>query len=198
MNFLAHAHLSFNNPEILVGNMISDFVKGKSQFDYPEIVQHGIKLHRAIDHFTDTHKTTQVAKQYFKIPYRLYAGAFVDVAYDNFLANDTRIFLTDYYLQGFAESVYASLQNNYSILPQVFKNMLPNMISQNWLYNYKKMDGIKKSFNGIVYRAKYLTESEIGFNIFESEYNNLQKCYSEFYPQLINFAAIELQHLQNK
>ena len=27
MNFLAHAYLSFSQPEILVGNMISDFVK---------------------------------------------------------------------------------------------------------------------------------------------------------------------------
>lgn len=29
MNYLAHAYLSFDEPEILVGNMISDFVKGK-------------------------------------------------------------------------------------------------------------------------------------------------------------------------
>ncbi len=35
MNYLAHAYLSFNDPEILVGNMISDFVKGKKKFDYP-------------------------------------------------------------------------------------------------------------------------------------------------------------------
>jgi acyl carrier protein phosphodiesterase len=42
MNFLAHAYLSFNNPEILVGNMISDFVKGSRQFQYPEAIQNGI------------------------------------------------------------------------------------------------------------------------------------------------------------
>ena len=29
MNYLAHAYLSFGDPDVLTGNMISDFVKGK-------------------------------------------------------------------------------------------------------------------------------------------------------------------------
>jgi acyl carrier protein phosphodiesterase len=36
MNYLAHACLSFGRPDILVGNMISDHIKGKKQFDYPK------------------------------------------------------------------------------------------------------------------------------------------------------------------
>lgn len=59
MNFLAHAHLSFNNPEILVGNLISDFVKGKKQYNYPQRIHKGILLHRAIDQFTDEHPANQ-------------------------------------------------------------------------------------------------------------------------------------------
>ena len=53
MNYLAHAFLSFQQPDILVGNMISDFVKGKSKFTYTPGIQKGIMLHRAIDQFTD-------------------------------------------------------------------------------------------------------------------------------------------------
>jgi acyl carrier protein phosphodiesterase len=30
MNYLAHAVLSFQQPDILTGNMISDFVKGRN------------------------------------------------------------------------------------------------------------------------------------------------------------------------
>jgi acyl carrier protein phosphodiesterase len=76
MNYLAHAYLSFNEPEILAGNMISDFVKGKKKFDYSLTIQQGIALHRAIDQFTDFHPVTQEAKSYFKKDYRLYSGAF--------------------------------------------------------------------------------------------------------------------------
>ncbi|MBK7121978.1 MAG: hypothetical protein IPH68_03715 [Chitinophagaceae bacterium] len=35
MNYLAHAYLSFNDPEILLGNMISDYIKGKNSLIIP-------------------------------------------------------------------------------------------------------------------------------------------------------------------
>ena len=95
MNYLAHACLSFNHPEILTGNMISDFVKGKKKFDYSAQIQKGIALHRAIDEFTDAHEETRNAKLFFKPGYGLYAGAFVDIVYDHFLANDENEFAND-------------------------------------------------------------------------------------------------------
>jgi acyl carrier protein phosphodiesterase len=92
MNYLAHARLSFDQPDILVGNMISDFVKGKKRFDYSEPVQKGITLHRAIDTFTDEHEATKEAKKFFKPVVGLYAGAFMDIVYDHFLATDENEF----------------------------------------------------------------------------------------------------------
>ena len=41
MNYLAHAFLSFNQPDILAGNILSDFIKGKKKFDYSPGVQRG-------------------------------------------------------------------------------------------------------------------------------------------------------------
>ena len=58
MNYLAHAFLSFNDSGLLIGNMISDFVKGKKQFDYTPDIQKGIRLHRMIDTYTDAHPAT--------------------------------------------------------------------------------------------------------------------------------------------
>jgi acyl carrier protein phosphodiesterase len=43
MNFLAHAYLSFGLEEILVGNFIADFVRGKELEKYPKKVQLGIR-----------------------------------------------------------------------------------------------------------------------------------------------------------
>ncbi|HZI00712.1 MAG TPA: DUF479 domain-containing protein, partial [Flavisolibacter sp.] len=92
MNYLAHAYLSFNEPEIVVGNMISDFVKGKSRFGYTVNIQKGIMLHRDIDQFTDTHPVIKKAKELFRSDYRLYSGAIVDVILDHFLAKDDAAF----------------------------------------------------------------------------------------------------------
>ncbi len=193
MNLLAHAHLSFNQPPILVGNMISDYVKGKSKFDYPATIQRGIMLHRAIDEFTDNHAVTHAAKQFFRPQYRLYAGAFIDVVYDHFLANDTNEFKNSETLNSFAETAYSILEQNKMHLPEKFLHMLPYMQSQNWLYHYKDKFGIEKSFAGLVRRSSYLQESTIAFAIFEKEYDALQQYYLEFFPSLKQFTKEWLQ-----
>ena len=72
--------------------MTSDFIKGRKKFDYPDNIQKGIMLHRAIDTFTDDHEATKEAKNIFRPAYRLYSGAFVDVVYDHFLATDENEF----------------------------------------------------------------------------------------------------------
>ena len=153
MNYLAHAYLSFNNPEVLVGNMISDYVKGKTQYNYPPQVQVGIKLHRDIDNFTDHHPVTKELMNIFRPQYRLYAGAFVDIVYDYFLANDSNEFANNEVLLQFTKQTYAIMQNYTALFPEKYKMMFPYMVSQNWLYNYQYDHGIQKSFNGLVRRA---------------------------------------------
>lgn len=189
MNFLAHAYLSFNQPEFLVGNMISDFVKGKTKFNYSPGIQKGIALHRAIDEFTDAHSATKKAKEFFRPAYRLYSGAFVDVAFDHFLALDKNEFANDQQLKKFGEYVYKTLQENFSVLPIPFKNMLPHMQKNNWLYNYQFLFGMEKAFGGLVYRAKYLDESATAFKIFNKNYTALKDCYQVFFPALKKFSA---------
>jgi acyl carrier protein phosphodiesterase len=161
--------------------MISDFVKGKKQFDYPENIQKGIRLHRAIDTFTDTHAATKEAKKYFKESVGLYAGAFVDVVYDHFLANDKNEFPTDDSLLHFTGFVYKTLQQYETFLPQRFGMMFPYMQEQNWLYNYRFKWGIEKSFAGLVRRAAYLSSYKEAFQAFEENYDALNLCYQSFF-----------------
>ena len=194
MNFLAHSYLSFNHPEILVGNMISDFIKGRKKFDYPIVIQKGIQLHRDIDTFTDDHPATKEAKVMLKPAVGLYSGAFIDVVYDHFLAIDTNQF-ADSTLYDHCINTYKILHDNNNTLPQKFQIMLPYMASQNWLFNYQHLWGIENSFGGLVRRATYLDSSAEAFELFKSNYYQLQKCYKTFFPQVKAFAFNELQRL---
>lgn len=194
MNYLAHAYLSFNDPEILVGNMISDFVKGKKKFDYPLNIQKGITLHRLIDTFTDDHAVTKKAKEAFRSHYRLYSGAFVDVAFDHFLAIDENEFTKDS-LFSFSQQVYATLDHHIPWLPEQFAAMLPYMKKQNWLYHYHTIDGIEKSFAGVERRATFLTVSHAADDLFEEHYQLLQDCYRQFWNELKSFARHQYEIL---
>lgn len=194
MNYLAHAYLSFKNNEILLGNMISDFVKGKHQYDYPDVVHKGIVLHRYIDAFTDTHPATQKAKAVFKTDYRLYSGAFVDVAYDHFLANDSNEFLDDGLLQ-FSLNTYKGLSLQENLMPEKFKKMFYYMQLQNWLCNYKTREGLYQSFGGLVKRAAYLHNSLSAINSFDNNYDFLRDCYLIFWKDLKLFATEKCKKL---
>lgn len=196
MNFLAHAYLSFNHPEILVGNMISDFVKGRKKFEYSAGVQQGINLHRQIDTFTDDHPVTKEAKEFLRPAVGLYAGAFVDVVYDHFLANDPNEF-TEATLKSHAIKTYQILNTHYNILPQKFQNMLPYMQRQNWLYNYKSVSGAESSFGGVVRRAMYLYSSSGVFELFQKNYTALQNCYKAFFPFVKAFSIKQFEQLTN-
>ncbi|HSZ85019.1 MAG TPA: ACP phosphodiesterase [Puia sp.] len=194
MNYLAHAYLSFNEPGIITGNMISDFVKGKKKFNYSDIIQKGIILHRAIDEFTDAHTVTKEAKLFFKPDYRLYSGAFVDVVYDHFLATDENEF-TEQTLKNFSLHTYQLLESDKKFLPENFAHIFYYMQKDNWLFNYRFKQSIYKSFGGLVRRASYMYEHQTAYNIFEKNYDELKNCYQNFFPTLKSFAFEKLHQL---
>lgn len=186
MNYLAHAYLSFGDAEIITGNLISDFVKGKKKYEYPPRILAGIDLHRAIDEFTDGHPVNKEAGKIFKPFYGLYSSAFIDVVYDHFLAKQI-VSETDNF-EAYTRNLYAQVEKFSELLPNSFNNIFPYMKQHNWLYNYQFTWGIEKSLAGLVHRAKYLTDSDTAFALFTDRYNELEIAYQAFFPSLKNFA----------
>ena len=186
MNFLAHSYLSFSE-EQLVGNMIADFVKNRDVARLPESIQKGIKLHRAIDTFTDAHPLIHEAKAPFRQLVRLYSGAFVDVAFDYFLANDTTE-NSQREWQEHSQRVYAVLRRYEEFLPEVFKKVLDKMQQDDWLYNYRNEWGIEYSFRNVVNKAQFLDKTTNVFPAFLANKDFLREKYEIFFPEIKSFA----------
>jgi acyl carrier protein phosphodiesterase len=184
MNYLAHAFLSFEDPQTVVGNLISDFVKGKKKFEYAPAIQRGISLHRSIDGFTDTHPATAEAKAFFRPRYGLYSGAFVDIVYDHFLARDQNVFPNEQSLSAFAKRTYAQVSPYEPIFPDRFKHLFRFMEEQDWLSHYRFREMIKNSFRGLVKRARYMDDDRTAFEVFEKNYGELEHCYRIFFPDV--------------
>ena len=186
MNFLAHSYLSFSE-EQLVGNMIADFVKNRDVVRLPESIQKGIKLHRAIDTFTDAHPLIHEAKAPFRPLVRLYSGAFVDVVFDYFLANDTTE-NSQREWQEHSQRVYAVLRRYEEFLPEVFKKVLDKMQQDDWLYNYRNEWGIEYSFRNVVNKAQFLDKTTNVFPAFLANKDFLREKYEIFFPEIKSFA----------
>ncbi len=188
MNLLAHAYLSFNDDDILVGNMISDFVKGIKQYDYDEKIQRGIKLHRLIDHFADDHNATREAAKLFQPAVGRYAGAFIDVVYDHYLALDENELNEKEWMQ-FTLNTYDTLAKYNEMLPKNFQRMLPVMRQSNWLYHYRHRFGVKQTFANLVKRAAYLETPDAANLAFDNHYDQLKTYYEWFWPDLKQFVS---------
>jgi len=194
MNYLGHAYLSFNSPQILVGNMISDFVKGREKLGFSGNIQKGIALHRYIDEFTDTHPATKKAMEIFRKHYRLYSAPIMDILFDHFLANDQSLF-SEISLEEFTQTVYRHLEDNSTHLPNRFLHVFTYMKTEDWLYNYKYAEGIRKSLHGLVRRATYISESDTAYRLFLDYHNYLKECFQDFFPDVKQFAKQKFEEL---
>ncbi|MCB0697477.1 MAG: DUF479 domain-containing protein [Chitinophagaceae bacterium] len=194
MNYLGHAFLSFGDAEILTGNMIGDYVKGRVALnDYPEGIQKGILLHRKIDSFTDTFPSVQRAAVWFRQHYGLYSGAIVDTLFDHYLATDPAYFKTEDDLLGFTQDVYKKLEQHKEFFPPKFAAMFPYMKEQNWLYNYRHMMGAQRSLQGLQRRAKHMQPVDDAYRTFVVSYYEIGQCYYEFIEKVYKFVNDELK-----
>ena len=193
MNYLGHAFLSMNNEHTLTGNMIGDYVKGLQPLqEYPEAVRNGIMLHRKIDTFTDSHPAATRAKLYFRETYHLYAGAIIDIIFDHFLANDPKHFASERALFDFSQSTYSALERNESFFPEKFAAFFPYMRSQNWLYNYRTLQGTEKSLLGLYRRAQRMPKVDAAYKTLVGYYYQLNQCYFEFIDDILAYVKVEL------
>ncbi|MCD9855064.1 ACP phosphodiesterase [Epilithonimonas sp. JDS] len=180
MNYLAHSILSFSDGQ-LVGNMIADFIKNNERENFPPEIQEGIKLHRAIDTFTDAHPAVSEAKKIFSPLVRLYSGAFVDVAFDYFVAH----LYTEQDLKIHSAKAYKILWENEEWLPEHYKKMLIRMEHDDWLTNYRQDQGIKFSMQNVLHKAKYLEKDIPVFDAFLQHKPELQTCFDQFFPDIL-------------
>lgn len=179
MNYLAHIYLSFNDDEVTLGNFIADSIRGNRYQHLPERVQKGILLHRAIDTFTDSHPIPRQSSKRLHGRYSHYSRVIVDIFYDHFLARNWDNY-SEIPLEPFVDGFYNLLRDNFAILPTGIKRMMPYMISDNWLVNYARIEGIGRVLNGMNRR----TDHKSGMNFAVEE---LEEHYAEFEGEFLGF-----------
>ena len=188
MNFLAHAYLSGDDEDILIGNFIADAVKGNNTARFRDGIQKGILLHREIDKFTDQHAVFIRSKNRIQEQYGKFSGVVIDIYYDHFLAVEWDSY-SDKELSEFALYVYNLMFENYAILPARSKRILPYMAIHNWLVGYSRFKDLQWVFNGMSRRSKqYNSGMEGAVESLKNDYESFQKDFKEFFPDLVSHA----------
>jgi acyl carrier protein phosphodiesterase len=154
MNYLVHLYLAGTDEASIIGNFIADHVKGSHWKNYPEAIQAGIKMHRAVDDFTDHHPLILETKKYFSKDFGLASGILVDVFFDHLFALEWVNNKSEQDLQDFTNQIHTVLQKHHSILPEKSQRFLGYMLEYNILYEYHKIEGIEQTLRGLSRRLK--------------------------------------------
>nr|WP_221405920.1 ACP phosphodiesterase [Marivirga tractuosa] len=183
---MAHIYLSGESNELKIGNFIGDFVKASDMEHYNDTINHGIRMHWAIDEFTDQHPIVQKSKDRLRPKYGHYAGVIVDIYYDHFLARNWKEYHAEN-LRQYVDQQYKMLENHISILPKKVVHMLPYMIKYDWLFNYQYFDGIDRVMHGMANRSNFnsrMDESVVELKKYHMEF---EEEFEEFFTELQAF-----------
>lgn len=194
MNFLAHAFLSGEDHQLLIGNFVADSIKGKQLQHYSTGIKKGVMLHRAIDTYTDQHDVVKVSVNRLRPEFNRFSPVIVDIYFDHFLAVHWKDY-ADIELSVFTSNVYKVLIRNFSKLPQRSKRILPWMIAQNWLTGYANLHDLQRVFNGMSRRTKFNSGMENAVDFLKEHYPCFESDFRRFFPDMIVEAEIQLNKL---
>lgn len=153
MNFLAHALLAGDKPALIVGGVVGDWIKGYLPGALPDDLAQGVALHRAIDHFSESHPAFNRSRARVSPTRRRYAGVLVDVFYDHLLARNWDS-IHQQPLHEYCETVYGFIRERLKDLPATAQPALALMAKEDWLSSYAQIDGIADVLSRMSRRAR--------------------------------------------
>lgn len=192
MNYLAHCCLVPPTPEALAGALLGDLVHGPDLSTMPNEVARSIRLHRAIDRFTDEHPEVIACKNLLQPPLRRYAGIIVDVAFDHLLSRDFPSW-HDEPLATLAAKVYAAIRQYRLLAPEATRGRLDYIVQHRLLERYHDSASIGRALTGIGSRLKRDNPLAAAGPVVLSLLQQWQQHFVSFYPSLQDFARGQWQ-----
>lgn len=186
MNHLAHLYLSQHNVHLMVGNFIADHIKGKEMEKYAAPIQEGIRMHRAIDHFTDHHAIVKQSKERLYPKYGKYSAVIVDMFYDHVLAKNWADY-SPISLEQFTQSAYQVLAAHKTVFNDRSRATFQHMSTHNWLLNYENLEGMRKAMNGLSNRASFRSKMEESVVDLEKDFALYEAEFKPFFQELFEF-----------
>lgn len=192
MNHVAHCFLSYPDEEVLFGNFIGDFVKGKSWQDFMPEIQKGILLHRAIDAFTDNHPVARTSAGRIRRFAGRYAAPVTDILYDYLLIRNWNRYAPDLPFDTFAGWAYQSLGKKEAVMPLVLRRRWPQMLAGRFLHGYGSREGLDWVLNQFAGRLNGHLDAAALSGYFFTEISLFSDDFNGFFPDLTEHVRIRL------
>lgn len=186
MNLVAHQLLSFNIPDLQVGNALAEFVRGKDYQDYPKNIATGILLHRNIDSFTDFHPIVKQTTTIFHEHYKKFAPIITDVIYDYYLIKNWHLYCNESF-EDFKQKCYELMNSKMLLFPSKMQFFMKMLIKEDWFERYTTYEGIEFTLYKLSQKSKFTSNMNNSLKEIYIQDKNIEQQFLTFYPQLMNF-----------
>jgi acyl carrier protein phosphodiesterase len=186
LNYLAHALLAGDDPALLVGGVIGDWIKGALPGVLPGDIAAGVALHRAIDNFAELQPAFRRSRLRVSAGRRRYAGVLVDVFYDHLLARNWAS-IQHGSLDQYCETVYRLIEDRLGELPISTHFGLTLMAKENWLSSYAKIEGIADVLARMSHRARQPNPLKNGEEEFLADVSGFTSDFYEWLDDMRRF-----------
>ena len=194
MNFLVHMLLSGADEQLLVGNFMGDFVKGRLGDRFPEGIRRGVELHRRIDTFASQNRLFSCSRQRISPDYGLYRGVLVDLFYDHLLAAEWDQW-SDEPFDRFLTRARRAAERQRSFIPAEMQRVLP-VIFDELLPSYRSIEGIAAALGRMSRRISRPNPLNGGEAELVCHREGFAADFRQFMPELRAFTALQVASAQ--
>lgn len=189
MNHLAHALLAdVAGVEFALGSAQGDFVHGPPDPDWSRARQAGLRFHRAIDRYTDTHPSVVAARNAFEPPLRRYAGIVLDIWFDHLLVREWQRYRADEPLSRFSIRWLGLLDAHAAELPESLRAFLAWMHAHGLPAAYGDDATLDDVFHALARRLSRPSPVGDALPALHARAELLQHCFDAFFPELVAHA----------
>jgi len=186
LNYLAHFHLAWPHEGLLAGALEGDFHKGVLRGALPHDLERGIKLHRAIDAYTDQHPDLLELRALFPKKLRRYCGILIDLSFDHYLSLGWQRYC-EVPLDQFNVQVLDVLTQRRSQLSAGSQHMLARLLQYDILERYQHWETVPATAQRVgerLLRGNPFIDVEGHLTPVRAD---LEQAFTLFYPKLQKF-----------
>ena len=186
MNFLARFPLAWPDRGLVAGGLEGDYFKGPLNGSLSPRIESGVRLHRAIDAYTDAHPVIVQLRRNMPQGLRRYAGILIDLSFDHYLGINWERYC-DLPLREFSDEVYLVLGEHGDEMSAAARDMAARLEKHDVLYLYLEWDTVTASAKRIGQRFRRHNPFLDIEQQLEPARTMLEDAFLNFYPDLQSF-----------
>lgn len=190
MNFLAHCLIGARAGEaegLIAGGFLGDFIKGTIPQEMPADLAQGVRLHRRIDAYSNTHQNIRVSCDRFPPELRRIAPILVDIICDHLLTRNWRHFHRDQ-LPEFTALTYERIAAHGEWLPDTGHRFLAYARDKDLLAQYGDWSVTSGALRSITRRLRLSHLDDLLDDAVPPLLSALEEDFERYFPDIVDHA----------